>query len=381
MILFFQKRNQGFTLIELLVVIAIIGVLSTLAIVALGNARLKSRDSKRMADLKQISTALELYYSDNGCYPDEITPGESIASPEGTGTYLQKIPSNPEPRTDGGCSGSDYSYVNLGNTYYIFSCIGNDAPQLPAGEIAYGSEIGFTSGCGNVTDVDGNVYSTVVIGSQCWMKENLKTGVTIDSENDQIVDLTSDPIYIDKYCPNGDDETNTCPPYGGLYQWHTAMGFSTDDDCDHENCDYIINDPHQGICPIGWHIPSAADFTTLNEYLLIDGNGGAGNGLDVGGKLKEAGVGHWSEETCDDGDSPTAVCNSTHFTALPAGYCDNDGSFYETGDSATFWLADQGDNSSTNGYAIGLSADNSTIIPYTNYYKTSGFSVRCLKDE
>lgn len=62
-------NKKGFTLIELLVVIAIIGLLSTLAVVALGNARVKARDAKRLSDLKQMQTALELYYTDNNMYP------------------------------------------------------------------------------------------------------------------------------------------------------------------------------------------------------------------------------------------------------------------------------------------------------------------------
>lgn len=62
-------NKKGFTLIELLIVIAIIGLLSTLAVVALGSARVKARDSKRLADLKQLQTALELYYTDQNAYP------------------------------------------------------------------------------------------------------------------------------------------------------------------------------------------------------------------------------------------------------------------------------------------------------------------------
>src|SRR3989344_4520400 len=64
-------KRKGFTLIELLVVIGIIALLSTLAVVALNNARLKARDAKRVADIKQTQTALELYYQENTSYPEQ----------------------------------------------------------------------------------------------------------------------------------------------------------------------------------------------------------------------------------------------------------------------------------------------------------------------
>lgn len=68
-------NKKGFTLIELLVVIAIIGLLSTLAVVALGSARIKARDAKRLSDLKQLQTALELYYTDQNQYPAAPSSG------------------------------------------------------------------------------------------------------------------------------------------------------------------------------------------------------------------------------------------------------------------------------------------------------------------
>lgn len=64
-----KMNKKGFTLIELLVVVAIIGLLSTLAVVALGNARQKARDARRLSDLKQMQTAFELYYTDQTAYP------------------------------------------------------------------------------------------------------------------------------------------------------------------------------------------------------------------------------------------------------------------------------------------------------------------------
>ena len=66
-------NKKGFTLIELLVVVAISGLLSTVAVVALSSARLRARDSKRLSDLKQVQSALELYYTDNNAYPTAAT--------------------------------------------------------------------------------------------------------------------------------------------------------------------------------------------------------------------------------------------------------------------------------------------------------------------
>lgn len=129
------KNKNGFTLIELLVVIAIIGILSTLAVVALGGARTKARDSKRVADVKQLSTALELYYNNDGNYPSSITFGGSLVSPDGLTTYITKIPSNPSPRNDGNCDDADYIYATQnGNiSYTVNFCLGNNVSSIQAG--------------------------------------------------------------------------------------------------------------------------------------------------------------------------------------------------------------------------------------------------------
>lgn len=128
-----RSGQTGFTLIELLVVIAIIGLLSTLAVVALNNARMKSRDAKRVSDIKQMQTALELYYNDANAYPASPL-GASIYS--GSVTYMVSVPSNPAPVTDGNCaSGTVYTYTQTssGASYTLQYCLGGTTGGISPG--------------------------------------------------------------------------------------------------------------------------------------------------------------------------------------------------------------------------------------------------------
>ncbi len=126
-----NKKKQGFTLIELLVVIAIIGLLSTLSILALNQARARARDAKRIADVKQIQTALELYYNEAGEYPASVTPGLPIKSSAGN-VYLAAVPAAPEPVDGSNCGLSatkDYTYARqetpgTGGSYTLQYCLG-----------------------------------------------------------------------------------------------------------------------------------------------------------------------------------------------------------------------------------------------------------------
>ena len=123
--------KKGFTLIELLVVIAIIGVLSTLAVVSLNNARQKARDAKRVSDIKQVQTALELYFADQNGYPSGVAlvlgsasvqalsaGGFSASGSESGAIYMGQVPTNPTPAAPEAASYT-YDQTQAGVSYTI----------------------------------------------------------------------------------------------------------------------------------------------------------------------------------------------------------------------------------------------------------------------
>ena len=191
------------------------------------------------------------------------------------------------------------------------------------------------------TDNDGNNYTTVQIGAQVWMAENLNVGTRINGS----VDQTNNSI-IEKYCY--DDNEANCNTYGGLYQWDESMQYSTTPGV-------------QGICPTGWHLPTDAEWTTLTTYL--------GGENIPGAKMKETGTIHWLSPN-------TGATNSSGFTALPGGGGFN-GSFVSLALGAFFWSSLG--VSSTKAWYRGL-FNFYKGVDRKYYYKTYGFSARCVQD-
>jgi prepilin-type N-terminal cleavage/methylation domain-containing protein len=122
-------KQSAFTLIELLVVVAIIGILATLAVVALQQARQNARDVKRVADVKQISTALELYFNNNKVYPETLDELRI----EG---YMEQLPEAPTP-ADEGCDPeeNEYNYIVDDNRrdYEVTFCTGKQVSDMSPG--------------------------------------------------------------------------------------------------------------------------------------------------------------------------------------------------------------------------------------------------------
>jgi len=245
--------------------------------------------------------------------------------------------------TDGSGTGLFTSYLTglTSNTLYYVSAYATDSAGT-----AYGNQQSFTTlvlSCPGIPTITygGQVYNTVQIGTQCWMKENLNIGTRIDGSQDQ----TNNGI-IEKYCYN--DNVSNCIVYGGLYQWDEMMQYTTAPGV-------------QGICPPVWHLPTDAEWAILTTYL---------GGVNVaGGKLKETGTIHWQSPN-------TGATNESGFTALPGGYRDFVGVFLSIGGIGGWW-------SSTN-HALGsvnlevfYGDDNANP---SEYRPKGGFSVPCVKD-
>ena len=209
-----------------------------------------------------------------------------------------------------------------------------------------------------LTDIDGNTYNTVQIGTQVWMAENLK--VTHYPNGDAIPFITNNTAWGDLaddntsdaysyYNNNANSEADT---YGALYTYAAAIG----DNWERDNVE------NQGVCPDGWHLPTDADWTTLSNYL--------GGQIVAGGKMKEIGTTHWS--------SPNeGADNSSGFSALPSGNRNYYGSFNYLGYDGRWWSATEDDIN--HAYYRGLDCD-IAAVNHLSDNKSFGLSVRCVKD-
>jgi len=206
--------------------------------------------------------------------------------------------------------------------------------------------------CGiEINDVDGNIYTTVLIGNQCWFKKNLNTsrfrngGLIRNIVNNS--DWESNKTGAWSYYNN--NEVNNAV-YGKLYNWYTTLGDS--------------------LCPIGWHVPTDVEWTILSSYLGISG----------GNKLKSIGTTYWNSPN-------TGATNESGFSALGGGVRGSEGGFYDLKGSANFWSSTESMKYFGNIYAPGLSVwvraisfNHGEFMRHDASFKPGGLSIRCLKN-
>lgn len=197
-----------------------------------------------------------------------------------------------------------------------------------------------------VTDIEGNVYKTVQIGTQVWMAENLK--VTKYNDGSSIPNVTDADNWAisttGAYC-NYNNDISLGAVYGRMYNYYAVLDA-------------------RGICPKGWHIPTKAEWETLESFL--------GNDLTANRKLKESGNAHWI------GESQKLVTNSSGFTALPGGvrWQNKARGFEYLGRNCNWWSTTEAKHSKIYAFHI----DSNQVRTDDEQPKQLGIYVRCIKD-
>ena len=248
------------------------------------------------------------------------------------------------------CKGTCFIFL-LFFLFFVSAC--KTDPSSSAGKNSIDST-------GTVTDIDGNVYKTIKIGSQWWMAENLKAvrfqngdSIYHETQGQQWINLTSEA-----YCAYLNDDNNA-DVYGLLYNW------------------FAVNDS-RGLAPAGWHIPSDEEWKQLEMHLGMDrseADEAGTRGTVEGGKLKmtgtiEEGSGLWFQPN-------TGADNESGFAALPGGRRGSAGAFLSKGSHAFFWSSTSFDgvlawSRSLHYFDSGCTRE--------SRYKGYGFSIRCIKD-
>lgn len=219
----------------------------------------------------------------------------------------------------------------------------------------------------SVQDVDGNLYGTVLIGSQCWMKENMRAVHFADGSSVTLSDTVS---YEIPYCYFPNNDSTTFATYGLLYNWAAATNRST--------ALYALNNTVQGICPDGWHLPTNDDWNVLTTFLATQPACVCGaESKNIAKSL--ASTSGWAPVMM----SGTVCCvgqnqgnnNASGFGALPAGIYRN--KMADFGSCACFWSATPSSNGMNTQSLFGESTQ---LSAYSDESGASGFSVRCLKN-
>lgn len=252
--------------------------------------------------------------------------------------------------------------LELRTIYYVRAFATNSSG------LAYGNEVVFRTNDSPVTDIDGNVYPAVVIGEQIWMARNLEVTHYADGTEVPFTPANEwwDSLRVTEkgYCYYNNSPSNK-RNYGALYSWSAAVNGVDDVNPEQE--------PIQGVCPDGWHLPSDNEWKELEMFLGMsvleaDSTGWRGR---VGGKLKATGSRFWLIPN-------EGATNETRFTALPAGERFPKGDYFNLAYSTTFWTSSNYNRDYAWARALGYYV--TTMYRGHNDTKEFGFSVRCVKN-
>jgi uncharacterized protein (TIGR02145 family) len=224
----------------------------------------------------------------------------------------------------------------------------------------------FHCGTSTISDYDGNAYSTVKLGGQCWMAENLRT--THYSNGDPI-DLSTTTSTTIPYRYNPASDSTNVGTYGYLYNWAAVMNGATSSEANPSGV--------QGICPTGWHVPSNAEWTELETFVSSQSQYVCNhqNSSYIGKALASTTGWNSSTSTACGVGTTQSTNNAAGFNARPAGnYYASGGNGF--GSYANFWTTTE---TSGNAYSYNLSYT-SPSLNRSNSGEASGFSVRCVRD-
>ena len=232
-------------------------------------------------------------------------------------------------------------------------------------------------GTPSLMDVDGNIYNTVQIGEQCWMRENLRTTRYADGTLIPLGESFSTEVGY-RYCPMND--STLVSNYGLLYNWAAVMRGMSGSTANPIGV--------QGVCPDGWHVPNNYESLVLIQFVEHQGQNLCDGLIDQIARSLAATVGwDWSgsSDTCMVGNTNMSSNNSTCFSALPAGFYtgDNTGPNYGGLGYVTFYWTSSGSYASIGNYIHYWRIHaNDAAINHSAFYDEYGDaqSVRCVKD-
>ena len=241
-----------------------------------------------------------------------------------------------------GFSSGDIGILKIGDKIKILEIVGRynieankENNKTAEKNRTNGSEKKFSCGADSIKDVDGNSYPTVIIANQCWMARNLNVGIKTSDADQQ-----SDNNVIEKHCYNNNEAD--CADFGGLYQWDEMMQYSTAEKA-------------KGICPDGWHIPTDAEYHSLEKYFST--------GTCDSSRSEKP-------EDCFPAGSILKKGGSSKFDIVFAG------SRHQYGMFAHLWSSSESDDRAWHrGFLT-----NSSGVTRTTIIKTNALSVRCIMD-